>query len=391
MRALLAALTVLALSAAPAAAEPTRSFGGHAQLLVDRHEAWDTIMGLVGGAKRSIAIDYYVLGGPRAADLARLLVKRHQEGVAVRVMLDPDLGTLPALKNLTMPILALLHAGGVPVRLYPRDVLARAHGYRWVEDHNKVVVADGRVAFVGSMNVGADLLHNHDVGVRVEGQVANAIAGEINRAFTLAQPMAKEALQPWPSADLPGHIGTEEIAYFPTGLAGRHARPAVLRALQQAKQAVRVMMFELEDPEAEAALLAAHQRGVDVRVLVDPNDLDNLSPLGWAPRGVFNLAVASRLAEAGVPVRWYRPGPDEHALHAKAALVDGTLMVGSTNWNAFSFDLNNETMLAIHGGEAPQRFAQVFDADWADRSEPVAERPSPARVLIYRALAFLLN
>jgi len=65
--------------------------------------------------------------------------------------------------------------------------------------------------------------------------------------------------------------------------------------------------------------------------------------------------------------------------------------VGSTNWNAFSFDLNNETMLAISGGNAPRRFAQVFDADWADRAEPVAERPSAARVLIYRALAYMLN
>ena len=69
MRALLAALTALAISAAPAAAaEPTRSFGGHAKLLVDRHEAWDTIIGLVAGARRSIAIDYYVLGGPRAVE-----------------------------------------------------------------------------------------------------------------------------------------------------------------------------------------------------------------------------------------------------------------------------------------------------------------------------------
>ncbi|MDB5097298.1 MAG: phospholipase D/Transphosphatidylase [Cyanobacteria bacterium RYN_339] len=391
MRLLLAAFCALTMIAAPAVAEPTRSFAGEARLLVDRDEAWETIMGLVAGAKRSIAVDYYVLGGPRAIELARELARRHREGLAVRVMLDPDLGTLPALKALTTPVLHILRDAGVPVRLYPRDVLARKHGYRFVEDHNKVVVADGQAAFVGSMNVGADILHNHDVGVRVEGQVANAIGGEIARAFVLATPMGHEELRPWPAADLPTRLGSDEIAYFPTGLAGRHGRPAVLKALAEAKEAVRVMMFELEDPDAEAALLAAHRRGVDVRVLVDPNDLTNLSPLGWAPRGVFNLGVASRLAAAGVAVRWYRPAADEHALHAKAALVDNTLLVGSTNWNFFSFDLNNETMLAIGGGEAPRRFAQVFDADWADRSDPVSERPSASRLLLYRGLAFLLN
>ena len=70
---------------------------------------------------------------------------------------------------------------------------------------------------------------------------------------------------------------------------------------------------------------------------------------------------------------------------------DAFLYAGSTNWNHCSFDLNNETMLTITGGSAPGRFEQLFETDWSDRSELVAERPTIPRLWFYQALAYMLN
>ena len=342
--------------------------------------------------KRSIAIDYYVLGGPRAMELADLLVKRQSEGIAIRVLLDPELGTLPALKAMTTPVLDRLREAEVPVRFFPVEELARKRHFRYIEDHTKVVVADGVAAFVGSLNFGAELLHNHDVGLLVEGNAAHAIMGDVLTAFALAKPLGKEKLLRWPAGLLPTDAGGQQIGYVPTGLSGTPARSAVLDAIAAARRSIRVMMFEFEDGDVATALAEAHQRGVDVQVLVDPNEINHLSPIGWAPRGVFNLNVANTLSLQGVPVRWFRPDPDHRQLHAKAALIDGDrLYAGSTNWNHCSFDLNNETMLTITGGSAPGRFEQLFETDWSDRSELVAERPTIPRLWFYQALAYMLN
>lgn len=388
---LLASLLLGLVVGTPMPAAHAATYGADARLLVDRDEGWQAIVDMVSHAKRSVAIDYYVLGGPRAMELAELLGRRQREGVAVRVLLDPDMGILPALKSLTTPVLARLQAEHVPVRFFPRDALGRLHHYRLVEDHTKVVVADGQTAFVGSMNFGAELLHNHDIGVRVEGEVAHAVMDDILSAFALAEPLGPENPRPWPAAGIAWQPATSEVRYLPTGLFGTPARAALLRAIATARRSIRVMMFEFEDTGVADALVDAARRGVDVRVLMDPNDLDHLSPVGWAPRGVFNLRVAARLAMAQVPVRWYRPDPQHRQLHAKAALIDNTLFAGSTNWNHFSFYWNNETMLQIKGGQAPARFADQFDNDWVSHTDAVADEPSVPRLWAYRALAYMLN
>jgi phosphatidylserine/phosphatidylglycerophosphate/cardiolipin synthase-like enzyme len=392
--ALLAALGI-AFSAGPTQAAPGSTYVGDARLLIDNQEIFPAIRHLVAGAERSVAVDYYVLGGPQAEELADLLVKRQREGVAVRVLLDPDMGILPALTALTQPVLRKLRDARVPVRFYPREVLAKRHGYRYVEDHNKTVVVDGVDAVVTSMNFGAGLLINHEVGVHVSGNAAHAMDMDILSAFELAQPLGPEQAIPWPAAAMPCGVGSAHITYVPTGLFARSARETVLGAIGEARRSIDVMMSQLEDAAAVDALIAAHGRGVNVRVLLDPNEIAHLSPLGWAPNGVFNLGAAVRLAAAGVAVSWYAAPAWQHTLHAKSALIDGrTLLVGSTNWNFMSFDVNNETLLRVDGGKAPARFASTFEHDWADRSHGVKLDGSPllgARLWAYKGLAWMLN
>ena len=392
--ALLAGLTGLA--PAPALAVPMPARVGEASLLIDSAEIYPAILRTVDQARRSIAIDYYVLGGPRAVALADHLVAKQAEGVAVRVLLDPDMGTLPALQQLTRPVLAKLQEAGVPVRFYPREALARRHRYRLVEDHNKAVVADGVAAVVSSMNFGSTLLENHEVGLHVEGGVAHAIDQDILSAFALAEPLGPEHDMPWPAAAMPTGQGSATIAYVPTGLFGEDARATVIGAIAGARHSIAVMMSQLEDQAVVTALVEAARRGVDVRVLLDPNQIDHLSPLGWAPAAVFNLAAAVRLADAGVHTRWFAPPAGQHTLHAKSALIDGQhLLVGSTNWNQFSFDLNNETLLTVDGGAAPARFARTFEHDWHQRGQPFQREAWGSnvgpRLWAYQGLAWMLN
>lgn len=388
-RCLLLTAILGAMGALPAVAQPS-SYLGEAQLIEDGTDTWQAIQAVVKGAKRSIAVDYYILGGEKPLALVALLAERQRAGVVVRVLLDPDLGTLPANKAFTQPVLDALRAAGIPVRLFPRTALARQVGFQYPEDHNKVIVADEERAFVGSMNFCGERLNGHEVSVMVQGNAARAMAHDILRSFAVATPLGPELPGPWPPHPLIMPSGATEIRYIPTGFAGHEARSTVLRVIGQAVRSIEVMMFELEDRQVVDALVAARARGVAVRILLDPNHISHLSPLGWAPPGVFNLEPASWLVQAAVPVRWYQMKEGENAMHAKAALIDGhTFLVGSTNWNEYSFDFNNETMLEIKGGEVPGQFSRLFERDWEHQTCDISFLPSPwldGQLWIYKSL-----
>lgn len=389
----LLAACLLALAAPAQAANP--AYQGDAQLLVDTTDTVGALQAMVRKARHSILVDYFLLAGPQGEALAGELIRRHQEGLAVRVMLDPSLGRLPALKQAAQRVVTAFNRAGVPVRYYPVAEMARRTGHSVVRDHNKAVVVDLAEAYVGSLNFGPESLTSHDVGVWFTGNAAHALGLEILAAFEAGE-FATAVLAPaWPSHDLPVPRGDARIRFVPTGLSGGEARNTVIEALNGAVQRVDVLLFKLADPEVETALIAARRRGVEVRVLLDPGRFDQVAGGPWVPPSVFNLEAARRLAAGGVAVKWYTPRPGELALHAKAALVDRTtLLVGSTNWTRDGFDTNHEAMLAIAHGAAPRSFQAIFEADWRERSEAVQFLPSPlvdGQIWLYRGLAVVFN
>jgi cardiolipin synthase len=80
--------------------------------------------------------------------------------------------------------------------------------------------------------------------------------------------------------------------------------------ISSARQSLDMTMYELSDPTAEQILIADHQRGVRVRVLLDED----------YSGGSVNRAAYSTLSSAGVPVAWAN---DSEIFHQKTITVDG--------------------------------------------------------------------
>lgn len=129
-------------------------------------------------------------------------------------------------------------------------------------------------------------------------------------------------------------------------------------------------MFYLSDRHIIQALKTAKERGVTLRVLLDPNK----DAFGREKNGVPNRPVAHELIQAGITVRWC----DTHGeqCHAKWLMhrgVEGntTMLLGSTNLTRRNLhNLNLETNVIVRGSidDSPLQRGHVwFDECWNNR------------------------
>lgn len=345
-----------------------------AHLHVDGPEIFPAMEALLGRATRLIQIDYYIFSGKQAARIAEILKAKAKAGVTVEVMFDPHLGILPDLKNASAPILKDLVANGIKVKLYPLEQLSSQVGKDTIVDHSKVIVVDGRESMVGGMNLADPFLANHDLMVEMDGPVSQDLGQNLRHDYKKGDGFGTKAY--WPPAPRVRAYGeSARIRVNTNGLNRRFGKEAVLNAIESARRTCYVLMFQLTHADVIQALIAAKDRGVDVKVILDPGVHDDMVPIiKKAPKGFPNLPAALELKEAGVRVHWYKLKPDMDHMHAKAAVMDGTLaFVGSTNWTYNGFGNNNETSVEILGGSVPDRLHRIFLQDWETQSEEVTD------------------
>jgi phosphatidylserine/phosphatidylglycerophosphate/cardiolipin synthase-like enzyme len=281
--------------------------------------------GLIAGAKHRVLIEMYELG---RRDLVTGIAAARARGADVRVVTDPTVG--PSRQSA-----AVLDGLGVPERAYPVD--DRAHQI----DHVKLLIADD-VAAVGGMNWGAHSDRNHDYVLETH------VPSEIRRlAQIFDQDWHLAGGDPAPLATAAGEVGQTAP--------GDEIRRMLAGALAAASVRVLAEVYTLTDAEVLAGLAAAKRRGVDVRVLLDPNQAYN--------RHAFEVLDA-----AGVPVRWY-PIPRGALLHAKVGLFDDELLLGSANWTYSGLDVNHELDIETRDPHAVMAYGSRFETDWA-RSGP---------------------
>ena len=131
----------------------------------------------------------------------------------------------------------------------------------------------------------------------------------------------------------------------------REIRPALLELLNQAEQTIDVEMYVLTDDEVVLALERAEQRGVQVRVILDPNQSGNQKHV-------------ERLKVHGIEVKWF-PVNKPAQMHRKLAIVDGKrLFAGSVNWSYNGLARNEELMLLVEDPEIARKLDEIFAADW---------------------------
>jgi phosphatidylserine/phosphatidylglycerophosphate/cardiolipin synthase-like enzyme len=127
---------------------------------------------------------------------------------------------------------------------------------------------------------------------------------------------------------------------------------AVRLLLGAARTRVWLEMYEFDRPDLEAALLAAHARGADVKVIVDPSVS-------------ASIRATRRLAALGMPVRSYPVDDRRHQIdHVKLLLTESEALTGGMNWGRHS-ERNHDYAIEVRPPPVLDRLEAIFVQDWS--------------------------
>lgn len=311
----------------------------------DPHAAWLALAADLAAATVSIHLQLYMLrddaAGHRFLDLLAAAARR---GVDVQLKLDA-VGSW----GLSASVLQPARAAGVhiaPVRGLRRWRL-------WLRrNHRKLIVIDGRLAWVGGRNVTRD-----DIALAPEDATWLDLSARVEGPFVR---QAEQLLLFRPRRVTPS-AGAQ-----PGLWAGLVTNRAVYTRYCQAVQAARRSVwlanaYFLPQRTLARALRKAAKAGLDVRVLMPGPQVGDVPLVAWA--SLFGVHV---LLRHGVRV-FLR---DDRMLHAKMAVVDGRWWtLGSANLDPISQQRNLEANIVAVGGPQAHQLAAWFERHCCDATE----------------------
>ena len=322
------------------------STGNHLELLESGTEYFPALCSALDAACREIHLQTYIFEDDATGRrVAAALAQAARRGVAVHLVVDGF-----GARNFPETLQPELEASGVKVRVF-RPELARFsfRRHRLRRLHRKVAIIDGRLAFVGGINI-IDDMHTpgqipprYDYAVAVTGPVLDDILHTCRNLWEmldwayLRQHLRRPRPTPLEAVPLAG--GMEARFVVRDNL--RHRRDiedAYLQAIEGAREEIVLAnAYFLPGRRIRHALLAAAQRRVRVILLLQ-GKVEYLL-LHFATRALYG-----RLLDGGIRIFEYR----HSFLHAKVAVVDGRwATVGSSNIDPFSLLLAREANLEV--------------------------------------------
>jgi cardiolipin synthase A/B len=131
------------------------------------------------------------------------------------------------------------------------------------------------------------------------------------------------------------------------------ARP-ILDAIDQASLSLRIKMFAFSDPSLLHAVVAAHRRGVKVRVMLNPSRRSGEKQ---------NDESRKLLSDAGIEVIDSNPAFD--VTHEKSMVVDDkTAFIHSLNWETKNITVTRDFAVVTSHAHEVGEVVECFDADW---------------------------
>ena len=131
------------------------------------------------------------------------------------------------------------------------------------------------------------------------------------------------------------------------------AKP-ILDAIDAATKSLRVKMFIFSDPSLLKAVIAASQRGVKVRIMLNPARRDGESE---------NKESRKKLEAGGVDV--IDSSPDYDVTHEKSMVVDDTTaFVKSLNWETKNITETRDYAIVTTRAHEVAEVIECFEADW---------------------------
>lgn len=352
--------------------------GNRVRLLQDGPETYRAMFAAIEAARDHINMETYILEddevGRRFADV---LIEKQRQGVQVNLVYD-SVGTV----GTPVEFFQRLRDNGIrTLEFNPVNPLTAKAGWQVNQrDHRKLLIVDGRTVFLGGINISSvysgssfsrgsvnrpgGKLPWRDTDLQIDGPVV----AEFQELFLetwqkqKGEPLAQRNF--FPPLQSQGGEYVRAIGSSPDDPFSL-IYVTLISAINSAETEVLLTVaYFVPDPQLLAALEAAVERGVDVR-LVLPGSSDS-ALVFHAGRSFYD-----ELLRNGVKIFERRKA----LMHSKTALIDGVWStVGSTNLDWRSFLHNEEVNAVVLGTGFGDRMRAAFESDIANSEQITLER-----------------
>lgn len=327
---------------------------------------------IINQAKDTLHIAKFSFNNPL---IANLLVKKEKEGVRVRIVIDPLSSNFsPNDWNLKKYIINYLKQNNVEVVEFPFVPLDNKQNLKdyikYQLMHAKYIVIDGKKSVISSLNWSNRAFKNVDAGVYVEGPVVDDLEKEF---WFLFKRSGGKDYEYQPKAEISGNSKSSLLIAdkdFPKD----SYRAAVYRSVSNAKKNIFISAFVLSDPYLIKLLIDAKNRGVNIKIILDPNKSDTYDNP--------NYQTAEILKQNKISYRWFKPNSyhdtEFNMLHTKLMIVDNEIIIGSGNFSHKGLDVNHEVGLITNDNKIVNKAKDFFNEVWKKNTslEPISNLPS---------------
>ena len=339
--------------------------GNIARLLINGEEKFPAVIQALEEAKDHIHIEYYIYENDKIGKtIEEILIRKAKQGVTVRFVYD-DFGSRGIRKNIAI---RLRNAGVETYPFYKISFLRMVNHLNY-RNHRKIIVIDGKKAFVGGINVSdkyinepssADKLFWRDTHLMLEGPGVYYLQYLFICDWNFCSGKALENIKHYfPNEYRNNPPGDKMIQIAASG--PDSVNPTILYsllyALYQAQEEILITTpYFIPDQSLMDALVVASLAGVSVQLLVPEKSDSRLVALAAC-------SYYADLLSAGVKIFFYQDG----FVHAKTLVVDKKIaVIGTANMDVRSFDLNFEVNAIVYDDQLATSLANVFKADIKD-------------------------
>ncbi|MFT5698848.1 MAG: cardiolipin synthase [Desulforhopalus sp.] len=331
--------------------------GNRLTLISSPDEILGSIIKAIDNARSTCHLQFYIWeNGGRVDTVIEALHRAVKRGIICRILVD-SIGSGDFLKSSTAQ--EMIRAGIKIQESLPAGIISAFFWRIDIRNHRKIVVIDGSIAYTGSQNmVDPDVFKKSagvgnwiDTMVKVEGPVVETLAGtflsdwflETNVGYFGTSSLKTDMSTIRKLSDLHScpAVGESDVQLVPSGPGGvpDAIHSLLLTTIYAARnELIMTTPYFVPDEPLLAALKAAAQRGVDVKIIVPEKNDSRL--VEYASRARYE-----ELAESGVTICLFTGG----LLHSKTITVDQSFaLFGSVNLDMRSFWLNFEATMVIY-------------------------------------------
>ena len=350
-------------------------YGSHITPYTDGTSKMEALLAEIAGAKHHIHIQYYIFcDDETGCRLRDALVEMARQGVEVRILYD-DVGCsgvkkafFEGMRREGIEVFSFLH---VKFPLFTSKV-----NYR---NHRKIGVIDGRVGFIGGMNIADRYIRGtewgswRDTHFRIEGSGAAGLQVSFLSDWSATTKQHITGAAYFPQTE---RLTNDILQIVPSGPFGqwRALLQADSYAVSNARRRIWIHTpYSLPSDVLNTALQVAALAGIDVRLMLPARSDSKIVDLA-------SHSYLDDMMKAGVKILFYTPG----FLHSKLLIIDDALtVIGSANMDFRSFEHNFEINAFVYDTEFTARMDAVFEDD-ASRCHVLTpnewfNRPRPRR------------